>query len=131
MADKKLMGRPKKFKSAKEVENLCEAYFTECLSNDDPMTITGLALALDTTRQGLLNYQGDPDFYDTIKRAKLIVENFAEKKLFGQSPTGAIFALKNYGWSDGKHESKPDEEIPEDYTQPLEIDETPPENTVV
>jgi len=28
------------------------------------------------------------------------IENYAENRLFGNNPTGAIFALKNYGWKD-------------------------------
>jgi len=42
-------------------------------------------------------------FCDSVKRAKLYVEMEYEKRLHGTSPTGAIFALKNFGWSD-RHE---------------------------
>ena len=65
-----------------------------------PLTITGLALALDTTRQTLMDYQERDEFTDTVKRAKTVVENYAEKRLFGNNATGAIFALKNFGWKD-------------------------------
>lgn len=104
------MGRPLKFQSKEELEDKIEAYFTKCLSTffidsngnqiHEPLTITGLALALDTTRQTLIEYEERDEYIDTIKRAKTIVENYAEKRLFGSSPTGAIFALKNYGWRD-------------------------------
>lgn len=104
------MARPLKFQSVQEVVDKIQAYFDECTSKAyqdvngiwhfEPLTITGLALALDTTRQGLLNYEEREEFYDTIIRAKTVVENYAEKKLFGSTPTGAIFALKNYGWRD-------------------------------
>lgn len=103
-------GRPLKFQSVEELEEKIQAYFDDVASKavtledgkiiQEPLTITGLALALDTTRQGLINYEERDEFYDTIKRAKTVVENFAEKKLFGNNATGAIFALKNFGWKD-------------------------------
>ena len=64
-----------------------------------PYTITGLALALDTSRETLLEYEERPEFVDTIKKAKVKCENFAEQMLFSTTPTGSIFNLKNnYGW---------------------------------
>lgn len=74
-----------------------------------PYTITGLALALDTSRETLLEYEGevegreksDPMFADTIKKAKLKIQNYLEQNLQAASPTGTIFNLKNnYGWKD-------------------------------
>jgi hypothetical protein len=99
------MARPLKFQSVQELQEKIDAYFASIRGEDgnltEPMTITGLALALDTTRQGLLNYEERDEFYDTIKRAKTHIENFAEKQLYlGKSATGSIFALKNFGWKD-------------------------------
>lgn len=67
-----------------------------------PYTITGLALALDTTRRTLLDYEEMSDeFSHTIKAAKARCEFFAENMLFTPSPTGTIFSLKNnYEWKD-------------------------------
>lgn len=66
-----------------------------------PYTITGLAYYLDTSRETLLDYQERPEFSDTIKKAKLKCENYAESMLFSTTPTGSIFNLKNnYGWKD-------------------------------
>ena len=69
-----------------------------------PYTITGLAVALDTSRQTLLNYEIRPEFFDTIKRAKQRIEYFAEESLFDRDrPTkGVIFSLSNNseGWAD-------------------------------
>lgn len=103
-------GRPLKFNSVEELEIAIEAYFQK-MNNSlyinadgipvyEPLTITGLALALDTTRKTLMEYEEKDVFSNTIKKAKTKVENFAEKRLFGSAPTGAIFALKNYGWKD-------------------------------
>lgn len=64
-------------------------------------TVTGLALALDLTRQGLLEYEEKGEFSDTVKKAKARVEQFIEDRLFENAPAGAIFNLKNnFGWKD-------------------------------
>ena len=42
----------------------------------------------------------DTEFSGTVKRAKLLVEHAYELDLRTQKPVGAIFALKNMGWSD-------------------------------
>jgi hypothetical protein len=87
------------------------------LSDPDPPMITGLALALNTTRETLLDYEKgnrdlteeddeyDPDvpkFSDTIKEAKLRCEHWAAVQLHkGKNPAGSIFNLKNnYNWKD-------------------------------
>ena len=63
-------------------------------------------MALDTFRDVLLDYANgkydstDKDFSSTIKKVKQVCENYAEKRLFGNTPVGAIFALKNYKWTD-------------------------------
>lgn len=68
-------------------------------------TITGLAVALDTTRDLLLDYENKPEnaeFSDAIKRAKILIHKYAEDYLHeGKNQTGAIFSLKNnFGWND-------------------------------
>ena len=135
------MGRPKKFQSVEELEEMIQAYFSSCflpktrekkivdIDEDGkevvsyetvpvlnkageevfyqirPFTVTGLAIALDTTREVLLDYEKKPenaDFSDTIKRAKQRIHNYAEEFLFnGKNVTGAIFNLKNnWGYVD-------------------------------
>lgn len=64
-------------------------------------SITGLALFLGfDSRQSLYDYEKRPEYSYSIKRAKLEVEKNYEKYLLSQSATGAIFALKNFGWAD-------------------------------
>lgn len=66
-----------------------------------PYTITGLSLALDTSRETLLDYKEREEFSDSIKKAKLRCEHYNEQMLFSTTPTGTIFNLKNnYGWKD-------------------------------
>lgn len=96
-------GRPLKFKSVKQLQEKIDAYFEECDEKGDPYTITGLALALDTTRRTLLDYETYADeFAHTIKKAKLRIENYVEKSLWAPKiATGVIFNLKNnFGWVD-------------------------------
>jgi len=101
-------GQPLKFKTVKILKDKCDKYFKDCKYHKNgeeretpiPLTITGLALALNTSRQTLINYEKKEKFFDTIKESKTKVENYAEMRLFGNNATGPIFALKNFGWSD-------------------------------
>lgn len=101
-------GRPLKFESVKQMQNAIDLYFLSCTDPEDenkyirPLTITGLANALDTTRDLLIDYAEKDEFSDTIKRAKGKIHQYVEEYLFnGKNQTGAIFNLKNnYGWKD-------------------------------
>jgi len=91
------MAKPLKFKSVKELQKKIDAYFKACDQNKrvyvlkdgktiqipdpKPYTITGLALALDTTRETLCDYGEKDGYSDTIRRAKLRCENYAEESL--------------------------------------------------
>ncbi len=91
-------GRPLKWKTVEEIKPLIDKYFNEVKKEE--WTITGLALALDTSRQTLLDYEGKDEFSDTIKKAKEMVENSYEIDLKKSGRTGTIFALKNFNWKD-------------------------------
>jgi len=107
-------GQPLKFKSVNELQTKIEAYFNSCYKTciDDtgleykenirPLTMSGLAVALDTTRQTLINYANKEEYFATIKNARSIVEAYAEENLFSaRNPAGTIFSLKNnYSWID-------------------------------
>jgi len=91
-------GRPLKFKTPEELQLMIDEYFSS--TPKEEWTITGLALALDTYRQTLLNYEEKDEFLDTIKKAKQKVENSYELDLKKSGRTGTIFALKNFDWKD-------------------------------
>jgi hypothetical protein len=95
-------GRPLKFKNEKELQRKIDAWLKSCKKEKRPLTITGLALALGTGRNVLIDYENREEFSNTIKRAKLLCENYAEESLFlGKNVAGAIFNLKNnYGWKE-------------------------------
>jgi len=100
MTDKHPGGRPRKFKTVAEMSDAIDAYFDETAFDD--ITVTGLAIYLGfTSRHDLINYEGySKEFYHTIKRAKLFVENAYEKDLRKKGGSGPIFALKNFDWKD-------------------------------
>lgn len=148
-------GRPLKFKTPRALQKAIDDYFASCydfvrdmwgkrwvdreagktkdgkpiyvMRKVKAFTVTGLALALGTTRETLLDYEsgkyddrdetGKPieltdeqklvneqieKFSDTIKRAKLICYEDTEQYLYQKgTASGAIFSLKNnYNWED-------------------------------
>jgi len=112
-----MAGRPKKYKTPKELEVVINQYFddVECETSawvedldkdgnsiyDYVPTISGLAYHLDIATETLRRYENDDEFSATIKKAKQKVEMFLERKLYGQNVTGTIFNLKNnFGWKD-------------------------------
>ncbi len=97
----KKIGRPRIIESPAEMERLVEEYVTKCHEEEEPLTLTGLILSLGLScRDSLDEYGRRPEFSDSVKKAKLVIENQYERKLDRDKPAGAIFALKNMGWSD-------------------------------
>ena len=96
--------RPLKFKSPEELRLKIEEYWKTTIEKKEPITLGGLAVALDVDRATLLNYSLREPYYKIIKRARAICEEYLEKYLLtGKNVVGSIFILKNgYGWTDGK-----------------------------
>ena len=108
-------GRPKKYNSVEEMIIVIDEYFDSCftpvihegkvvLDNEGqtiykqtkPFTICGLSNALDMSRQSLLNYEKNNEYFDTITRAKRLCEQYAEERLFDKDGVvGAKFSLIN------------------------------------
>lgn len=110
-------GRPKKYTTVKQMQDMIDKYFTECdngvkIRDKDngrsiitykPYTVTGLCMFLNINRDTLCEYEKQEQFSDTIKRAKQKIENWIEEhSLMGDTnPTVSIFNLKNnFGWKD-------------------------------
>ncbi len=91
-------GRPLKFETVEILQALINDYFA--VTPKEEYAITGLAVHLDTDRQTLVDYQGRPEFTDTIKRAKNKIELAYELRLIRRGNAGDIFALKNFDWKD-------------------------------
>jgi hypothetical protein len=103
------VGRPPMYSAPEEMQEKVDEYFRNCeltWGTDKPKypTVTGLALALGfNSRLSLINYEGKPEFVNTVKRAKALVEEFIEQRLYGGQTTGCIFNLKNnFGWRDSQ-----------------------------
>lgn len=116
MAQVNKVGRPPKFDNEQQLQSLIEEYFQSGVKKKsvtigkppnqqvieiEVPTITGLCIYCGfESRQSFYDYEARPDFSYTIKRARLFIENEYEEMLHLGNPTGAIFALKNFGWTD-------------------------------
>lgn len=121
--EKRMVGRPKKYENAQEMQEKIDQYFVSCfkpildkngnpvmnpltgdfyLQQYRPFTMSGLANALDMSRQSLLNYSKEDEFLDTIERARRKVEVYTEEKLFEKETcNGSKFSLSNnFGWTE-------------------------------
>lgn len=84
-----------------EMQEMVESYFETVKAKKEPPTITGLALYLGfASRQSFYDYERKDEFAYTIKRARSRIEECYEQALHSRNPIGAIFALKNFGWTD-------------------------------
>ncbi len=92
-------GRPPIWTDPQAFKKAVEAYFND---KDIIHTWTGLTLHLGfESRQSLNDYLEKPEFFHPIKNALLRIENkYEQTMLTAKNPTGAIFALKNFGWKD-------------------------------
>jgi hypothetical protein len=124
MAGNNKGGRPPIYKDADELASKIDEYFQyvkgeyvdeetinpltfepeflkRWIREPERITVTGLALFLGfESRQSLQDYKKKPKFSYPIKRALTKVEQQYENYLFERNSTGAIFALKNFGWTD-------------------------------
>lgn len=110
-------GRPPKWVAPSLMQKAIDAFFAECEAQKRPITITGLALALDLTRQGLNEYEKKAEFSDTIRKAKLRVTKFYEEKLTLAHASGSMFALTNLDRDHWKNRQTHEGGAPEDPIQ--------------
>ena len=52
------------------------------------------------SRSGLNRLGKMPVYREVVNHVKAIIEDYAESQLYSRNVAGAIFWLKNYGWSD-------------------------------
>lgn len=114
MEEPKQVGRPRVIKSPAEMDEKVDAYIARCRDKDAPsaITLTGMILALGlSSRESFDEYKNYEGFSDSVKRAKLIIENEYENRLVSGVPAAApIFALKNFGWKDKTEIANPEGE---------------------
>lgn len=107
------VGRPPFYKTPEELQEKIDLYFKNlpmvtkytAMGNEVLVpcpTITGLTLFLGfSDRQSYYDYeQNKPQFTCTLKKARTFIEKHYEEMLQNGNTTGAIFALKNFGWKD-------------------------------
>ena len=95
-------GAPPHYATVEELKTACEGYFEFIDTNKEPASITGLMLFLGFgSASSFTDYcKRSEEFSYIIKRAKMIVEHAYELSLHNDKCTGAIFALKQMGWTD-------------------------------
>lgn len=110
------VGRPPKYKNAAQLQRKIRKYFRDeeyykvkrLVKTKEgyeeievpKITITDLVIYLGfANRQSFYDLENQEEFSDTIKRARSFIEREYEAQL-DLNPTGAIFALKNFGWTD-------------------------------
>lgn len=125
--EKRPVGRPRIFKCPEDFDALVDNYVSMCQANNEPILLMGMVLALGfVSKDSFYEYQKYPEFSDSVKRARALVEIEYEKRLAKgeQNAAGPIFALKNFGWKD-----KVEQEItnPDGSLRPTTIQIVPPE----
>ena len=109
-------GRPPKYRSATALQRKIDQYFTEGCSEREIIigagtnqrivkakvpTISELVLYCGFSNRGsFYDYGKNPLFSNTINKANMRMQAHYERLLQTGNPTGAIFALKNFGWID-------------------------------
>lgn len=84
-----------------ETPELLQDSVDNYLKDNKTPTISGLAYHLGfESRQSFYDYEEKPEFTYTIRKCRLFMEAHYEARLQGNNPTGAIFWLKNAGWTD-------------------------------
>ena len=123
-------GQPPKYKTPEDLQSKIDEYFeeghnkrkVEVGKGDNKqvieipvLTVSGLAYYLGfASRQSFYDYEKTDKFSYTIKRARLFIEREYEEQIQIGNPAGAIFALKNFGWTDKQqieHSNDPDKPL--------------------
>lgn len=95
------VGHPLKFATPEDLNNAIDVYFKNTERKE--WSVSGLAVALTTSRKVLMEYEDKAEYSNTIKGAKCLIEQEYERRGWEKPSTFAIFALKNMGWRDQVH----------------------------
>lgn len=99
-------GRPPIWDNPEAFDRRADEYFAD---KETVHTWVGLALHMGfASRDSLHEYGKKPEFSDSVKKCLSRIEAIYEQRMVkANNPSGSIFALKNFGWSDRqeiKHE---------------------------
>jgi hypothetical protein len=99
------MARIRDIKTPDEFDMLVDLYRADCVANDDPLSVVGLALFMGfSSKQTIYNYKEHEDglFKDSVDRALSMVEKqHYDKVVKGECHQGNTFLLRSvYGYQD-------------------------------
>jgi len=102
----------KRYKNPQDLQKKVDEYFKSGLKKKTIITKSGLPVTVEIPtitwlclflwfedRHSFNSYEKYPEFTSTIKQARSRIESHYEE-LAQEGNTGAIFALKNFGWKD-------------------------------
>ena len=96
-------GRPKIFNKPEELDAYIDAYNKYCEEKEEVFTAIGLCCFIGINKDTFTEYQKDPNFSVTIKKAQTLAERaLVTGSLMGKyNPSVSIFLLKNnHGYKD-------------------------------
>ncbi|MBB3057246.1 terminase small subunit [Mucilaginibacter gotjawali] len=103
----------KKSKGKTEPAQLSEATARDA----EPATLSGLALYLGfNSLAAFEDYEQKGEFAPALQRARLRLQAIYERRLLQQSPTGAMFALKSFGWDERSENKTGKDAAPKTFT---------------
>ena len=91
------MNTKKKY-TVRQLKRRVDNYFAT--TPQERQSVTGLALALDTSRQSLCNWEKDRELGPVVALAKARIEHVYELIGVERGRAFDIFRLKNMGWRD-------------------------------
>ena len=101
-------GRPPKFNSVEELDTKSQEWWDSIIDTDEIPDIEGWALALDTTRTTLFEYEFKEEFANTIKRWKdKIFKSKKQLAMKGKMPP-AIFIFDAINNTDYRNKTESD-----------------------
>ena len=84
--------------TVRQLKKRVDEYFATTLQ--EQQSVTGLALALDTSRQSLCNWEKNEELGYIVTMAKARIEHAYELVGMKHRSSFDIFRLKNMGWKD-------------------------------
>ena len=95
------MAGPPKFDTPEDFDYMVDLFVATCEAKNEPLTIPGLTLFLGfADKSSLYHYQKKKAFANSVKRARTLIEESTVKRSMGSHAAGAIFMLKNMGYTD-------------------------------
>ena len=89
------------FSKPEDLQTMCDLYFADCTANETPLSMVGLALGVGfNSRRSLYDYLEKEQYAPIIKKAMGTVERWTVQRALKSNGAGAIFLLKNMGYTD-------------------------------